>query len=215
MMKVNKVLILGNSITKHPGLEGSGWELKGCGMAASAPEKDFVHLLLRRFTNAADGRAPEAMVENFADFEREHASRSFAGDMAKCAAFRPDVVILAIGENVPPLKTDEARNTFYKEMTTLLTVLRRDSHPAVFVRSCFWEDKVKDDVLRRVCEEAGGTFISLAGVDKNEANFAHSERAFSNVDVGKHPGDPGMKAIADAIWSAVENWQRRMTKQLS
>jgi len=214
-MKMNRILILGNSITRHSGLEGSGWELKGCGMAASAPEKDYVHLLLKRFTEAADGHAPEAMVENFADFEREHASRSFAEAFEKCAAFRADIVILAIGENVPPLKTDEARSTFYKEMTTLLKVLKRDSNPSIFVRSCFWEDKVKDDILRQVCEEADGTFVSLSGVDKDKSNFAHSERTFSNVDVGNHPGDKGMKSIADVIWKEVKNRWKRATKQES
>ncbi|MFZ2654283.1 MAG: SGNH/GDSL hydrolase family protein [Victivallales bacterium] len=214
-MKMGRILILGNSITRHSGLEGSGWELKDCGMAASAPEKDYVHLLLKRFTDAAGCQAPESLVENIAKFEREYDTYDVAGFFKRHAEFKPDIIIMAIGENVPPLETKEAKLNFHKAMTLLLKVLNQDSNSSIFVRSCFWEDKAKDDILRRVCEEAGGTFVSLVGVDKDKSNFAHSERTFSNVDVGNHPGDKGMKSIADVIWKAVENRRKRATKQKS
>ena len=39
-----KILVVGNSILRHGPCKEIGWE-RDWGMAASAPEKDFVHLL--------------------------------------------------------------------------------------------------------------------------------------------------------------------------
>ena len=39
-------------------------------MAASSPEKDYVHQLLERITKAAGGK-PSVMISNIADFERK------------------------------------------------------------------------------------------------------------------------------------------------
>ena len=43
-MKADRVLFLGNSITLHGVHKPYGW-LNYCGMAASVPEKDYVHVL--------------------------------------------------------------------------------------------------------------------------------------------------------------------------
>src|SRR5437868_4243223 len=75
-IRVGKVLFLGNSITLHGPSEKIGWN-GNWGMAASAGEKDYVHLLLGRIAEAAHGQ-PVSMVRNIAEFERQHAGFDIA-----------------------------------------------------------------------------------------------------------------------------------------
>ena len=201
--KAERIIFLGNSITLHGPNPGIGWTLN-CGMAASAPEKDYVHLLLRRFADAAGGREPSSLVANIAGFERQYATFDAATGLKKQLEFKPDLVILAIGENVPALDTEDARAGFRKATAALLATLKQAGAPALVVRSCFWPNKAKDEILRQVCAEAGGTFVDISPLGADEANAARSERTFTHTGVAAHPGDKGMAAIADAIWKAIE-----------
>ena len=74
----------------------------------------------------------------------------------------------------------------------------------IVVRSCFWPDAAKDAALRQACAEVGGIFVDIGPLGRDEANFARSERQFSDAGVAVHPGDKGMKAIADAILAALK-----------
>jgi len=100
-VKVNKVLFLGNSITNHGPNAKIGWNCHW-GMAASAKEKDFVHLILQAFAKVA-GKQPEAIITNVATFERKYETYDLDAGLKKEFAFKADLVIIAIGENVPNL----------------------------------------------------------------------------------------------------------------
>ncbi len=198
--KYRRVLFLGNSITLHGPSKAVDWS-GNWGMAASAAEKDFVHLI----TNALavpNGAAPKIMVENIATFERQYATHDLSGMLKKYREFNADLVVVAIGENVPPLKTDEAAAQFEDSLTKLLKGLETDGDPAIVVRSCFWANKAKDKALKAACEEVDGIFVDIGKLGKDESNYARSERKYSHKGVAAHPGDRGMKAIADAILRA-------------
>ena len=77
------------------------------------------------------------------------------------------------------------------------------------MRSCFWADAVKDQVLQQACQEAGGLFVNAGPLGREAANAARSERSFKHDGVAGHPGDKGMKALADAIVQAVLNSQTK------
>jgi len=197
-----RILFLGNSITRHPPKAEIGWT-NNFGMAASSQDKDYVHLLIKRFTEAAGGKVPEARIENAADFEREYATYPIATKFKELAEFKADTVILCIGENVPKLATQAEQDRFKAAVKELLNTVKGSGSPAIYVRSSFWPEGVKDGILKQVCAELGGTFVDISRLSRNPKNAAQSERKFANGGVGIHPGDAGMAAIAEAIWGAV------------
>lgn len=199
--KPRKVLFLGNSITKHGPKADIDWS-GNWGMAASAEDKDYVHLVTKSL-QSRPGPAPVVLVRNIADFERAHAGYDIAGKLKEAVTFEADLIILAIGENVPALKTPEDKAKFQADVTTLLRTLQAGRQPTIIVRSCFWANTAKDDALRGACAAVGGTYVDISTLAKDERNYARSERAFKNAGVANHPGDQGMAAIADAITKAI------------
>ena len=196
-----KILFLGNSITKHgpkPEIDWTGnW-----GMAASEEGKDYVHLVVAAITKSS-GQAPEVLVKNIADFERAYAGYDFAAKQKEAIDFHADLIILAIGENVPALKSDAEKKDFEAAVTGLLTTLKGDRAPVILVRSGFWANAEKDAALRAACTKVGGNFLDIGQLGKDEANYARSERDFKHAGVANHPGDKGMAAIAAAIVDAI------------
>jgi lysophospholipase L1-like esterase len=199
--KAKRILFLGNSITLHGPSAKVGWP-NNWGMAASAQEKDYVHLLLDSMAKLS-GSQPEARITNIADFERHYDTYDLDSGLKQDLDFKPDMVVVAIGENVSALVSEESKTKFKARFARLLSALKKSGQPAIFVRSCFWADKAKDDILRESSAAAGGVFVDISGLSKDESNYARSERSFAHAGVANHPGDKGMKAIADALLKAV------------
>ena len=196
-----KVLFLGNSITKHGPKADIDWS-GNWGMAASAESKDYVHLATKALTEKF-GAAPEVLVKNIADFERAYAAYDIATKLKEAADFQADLIILAIGENVPGLKTKEDKEKLQESLTKLLTTLKGDRKPTILVRSCFWANAAKDEALKGACAAVGGVYVDIGALGKDEKNFARSERPFKHAGVANHPGDQGMAAIAEALVKAL------------
>jgi lysophospholipase L1-like esterase len=201
-IKVDRVLFLGNSITRHGAAPKIGWN-DDWGMAASALEKDYVHIVAGGLAELA-GRKPDIMIANVADFERNLATYDIDAKLKAAFEFKPTLVIVALGENVAALQTDEAKAQFKTSFSKLLGALKNAGQPSLVVRGCFWADKTKDDILQQACAAAGGIYVDIGGLGKDESNYARSERKFEHAGVAAHPGDKGMKAIADAILNALK-----------
>ena len=197
-----RVLFLGNSITKHGPSKKVDWS-GNWGMAASAAEKDFVHVIAKSLAKTT-GKTPKTTVENIATFERQYATYDVEEMLKKYSEFNADLVIVAIGENVPPLKTEEDAKQFGDSLEALLKGLKKGSNPTIVVRSCFWANTAKDRVLKQACEAVDGIFVDIGHLGKDESNYARSERDYSHAGVAAHPGDKGMQAIADAIVEAID-----------
>ncbi|WP_437223772.1 SGNH/GDSL hydrolase family protein [Planctomicrobium sp. SH661] len=200
-LPVGRILYLGNSITRHPPAVKDG-HAGDWGMAASAPEKDYVHLLTAKIGDAAHGK-PESLAKNIADFERGFQTYDIEKELKEELAFQPDLVIVAIGENVPVLSTDELKSEYAAGFSRLLATLKQHGNPTIVVRSMFWADPVRDDIMRKASEEAGVLFVQLQNLGADPQNQANSEREVSHPGVGGHPGDKGMQAIADALWQGI------------
>jgi len=200
-IKADKVVFLGNSITLHGPAPAIGW-LGNWGMAASTEDNDYVHLVLKAIAKAA-GKEPKSMVVNIADFERQSETYDVAIGLKRELAFRADLVIVAIGENVPALSSERAQKAFEASVVRLLKKLQEKGDPVIVVRSCFWPDPAKDARLQAACRAVGGVFVDAGPLGSDPANQARSERKFSHDGVAGHPGDKGMRALADAILSAL------------
>jgi hypothetical protein len=198
---IRRILFLGNSITLHGPKEDIGWT-GNWGMAASSEDKDYVHLVTSALARHT-GSTPQIMVRNIADFERNYATYDVDLQMKDLFAFDPDLVVLAIGENVPALASEDARKQFKTGVMNILRCALAKRHPLVVVRSCFWADAAKDEVLRQACDEAGGIFVNAGPLGREPANAARSERSSTHDGVAGHPGDKGMKAMADVIVQAI------------
>jgi hypothetical protein len=198
-----KVLFLGNSITLHGPKKDIDW-LDNWGMAASALENDYVHLVLRSLAKTT-GTVPESMVKNIAEFEQQYATYDVEEKLKDALGYEADLVIVAIGENVPAMTSDQSKAQFKDGLMRLLRGLTANRHPTIVVRSSFWADATKDQILKQACEEAGGVFVDIGRLGKDEYNYARAERQFKHSGVAAHPGDKGMRAIADAILRAIGN----------
>jgi len=219
-MKADRILVLGNSITLHGVHEPYGW-LNYCGMAASVPEKDYVHQLAARLDAITGGQlrispadtaqpgpdgttiAEPANVLNVADIlERQYATYTNAR-LERQLDWKPDLVVMQFGENTPREGFDPAG--FKTALQTLMDGLRDSSDPQMFVLSqLLGAGGALDDTKRQVCAEdpAHRVFVDMSDFGQDPTNFASAEPYYTGVIVG-HPGDKGMARIADALLKAM------------
>ncbi|MBO7187274.1 MAG: hypothetical protein J6V68_02650 [Clostridia bacterium] len=186
-----KVLIMGNSITLHEKAPHIGWNLN-CGMAASAPENDYVHVILKNLTEKY-GQISSCVV-NVADFERNYFDEStyYLYEMAK--DFSADLVIYRFGENVKRDRFDEFPLAPYLEK-----FFNHFAHNTkkVIVTDTFWAHEYICSSIKTACEKIGAEFVSLSDLGNKDENKAIG--LFENQGVARHPGDLGMKRIAERI----------------
>ena len=198
---LERVLFLGNSTTRHPQSPQIGWS-GDWGMAASAPDKDFAHLVVQGLARQS-GRALKMMATNIADFERGLGAYDIDERLKAELAFQPTLVIVAIGENARPLTSDAAKTAFEAGFRKLLLAVAKNRRTSLIVRSCFLtHNKAKDQIMNRVCREFNGTWVDIHGLAREESNLARSEGTLRD-EAGCHPGDRGMRAIADAILRSI------------
>lgn len=201
-LPVSKILFLGNSITLHGPSAKIGWA-GNWGMAASAEEKDYVHVLLNRIAKAAGGN-PQVMVKNIARFERTLTDYNLRRELKKELEFEPDIVIIALGENATSPKTDADRTRFSKAFLNLFSELKKQNSPVIFVRGQFWKANNKDKLIKSACEKTGGVFIDISEIGADESSFARAERKIKHAGVAAHPGDKGMLRMAEAFWHVIQ-----------
>lgn len=201
-----KVLFLGNSITKHGPKADIDWS-GNWGMAASAEAKDYVHVFTKALS-VKQGSTPEILVKNIADFERAHQGYDFAVKLKEAFDLQADLIVLAIGENVPALKTPDEKTQLQADVTALLKCLQGRRKPVILVRSCFWANTAKDEALRGACEAVSGVFCDISSLGADTSLYGKAEREFKHAGVANHPGDKGMAAIAEALMKALHPLRR-------
>lgn len=189
-----RVVFIGNSITLHGAAPAIGWT-NVWGMAASAEEKDYVHIVTRGIETET-GRKADVRVRNLADFERNFRAYDFKRDQ-DLIDFNPDYLVVALGENVPGLGKDEDRIAFRDAFKKLLGgFMRGRAKPNTVVRGVFWKNALKDEMMAHAASDYALTFVKT---DVSDDPSMKALGLFKHGGVQAHPGDKGMAETARRI----------------
>lgn len=191
LLKFNNVVILGNSITYAGPNLPLGW-YGDWGMAASAEEKDYVHILKKCFQL----RNPDVIVhvKNIQEFELGFTTYNFDTELKSLRDTHPDLVILRIGEN---LQANIDLKVFEQRYKDLINYFKADNPKVIVVGVSTVFTGMADDIMVKY-----PPYVSLATITKDERNMALG--LFENYAVATHPGDTGMQNIASLIWLKIK-----------
>lgn len=190
-----KWMAMGSSITAHAPL---GEWTKNNGMAASAPEKDYVHLLAAKIRQT-NPSATYNLV-NSGDFERFFRTYNPANDANLTGSLTgADLVLLRFGENVSD--NDVSDGVFAQKLTALIAYCRSTAKPGatiVLTTTC-WEQTASPAIVRTVAAATGCLLVDLTYMWANRNLFAFDQ--YADQAIGKHPNDSGMAEIANQVWA--------------
>lgn len=199
-LQFKNILILGNSITKHPPIPQVGW-YGNWGMAASVQSKDFSHII---------GTALKSQMTpvNLSDFEMSHTVFDLK-NLEKYFVQTPDLIIVKLGENV--LQTTD----FDKSFTKFISYIKEKApHAKIVIAGTFWQNGPVNKVLVAESQLRKIPFVKLQQLDIQINKSFIGEDVISadglkykitDQGVANHPGDVGMKNIADLILAKVDS----------
>ena len=199
-----RVLFVGNSITRHGAAPAIGWH-NDCGMAASSKEKDYVHLLMARI-NAVNEDAAYCICQA-AEWERKYkAGTEKLHDLFEGAHdFAADIIIMRLIENCSFAEWDS--QIFKKELENLIAYFDSDKKAKVIITNGFWHH-CGDEAIKDFAEANNIPFVELG--DLGELDEMKAVGLFEHSGVAAHPGDLGMKMIADRIYEKIESTMRKI-----
>lgn len=191
-----RILFIGNSITWHPVKEEIGW-MHEWGMAASSEENDYVHTLMRKVNGICSGA--EHKIAWAVAWEREYHDAVHLVAFREFLNFKSDIIIVKIGENVNITKND--KYPYEPHFKRLLEYLNPGGEAKMILCTGFWKRGVIDDVVRKTAEEKNYPLVELNHLDTDDMKAFDT---YGESAPAAHPGDKGMKAIADCIWKELE-----------
>ena len=194
-----RVMFVGNSITLHGVCDEIGW-YTACGMAASAKEKDYVHLT----EHAILQKDPLAAfcICQVADWERRYQSGEKTFSLYESARkFGANIIVIRCVENCPQEAFDG--ELFEKQLDALIRYLDKEKTATLIITTGFWRHP-GDEALRKYARANGHPCIELG--DLGEQDRMKAIGLFEHDGVANHPGDLGMQMIADRITKELLKW---------
>lgn len=196
-------LALGNSITIHPVCDY--WP-EQMGMAAESLDKDYVHLLVELFQKGAGIEDVNYFAYNLSSWETIHYDRAETVTEID-ALLHPDIDLITVqlGENITQYHTLESDFEYF-----IGHIKEKSPSAKIIMIGNFWENKAVDKLKKKVSEKQGCVYISLEeiqGEENYESKIGNQvydrEGNVSAIDrdsVAKHPGNAGMRYIAESIY---------------
>jgi hypothetical protein len=190
----HRILFLGNSLTLHPPMPSIGWT-GNWGMAASTAANDYAHVLTARIPGAAlEAVNISALETDPAHFDPASIDSSLARS--------PDLVVVELGDNA----TDA--NAFHSAYAALITHIAARRSATILCMSTWWHSGAMDTAIRSASITAGALYADIGGLYGDPVDRASAERSFPDPSIGIHPGDTGMRRIADVLVFALTNGSR-------
>lgn len=208
-----KVLILGNSITKHAPDTNIGW-YGNWGMAASAREKDYVHQLIAK----VKGKYPLLQVkyQNIATIENrfteEIAPQVRENDeFQACADFKADIIIMTIGANIHVDK-----GTFTKDKYgEMISAFQTNPDAKVIVGMTTLTGEEVKSILSGYAAEHNCPLVDMAFTRGEHPEYFPKDGDYGENGGGVclHPNDAGMEVMASklagALWSVIDTYHAK------
>ena len=216
-LKINYYAI-GHSYLLHGPFEG--WQTEGAwGMAATAPERDYFHLLKEKIRQ--DGHTLEAVAENQAVYERlcrvettredYENSPEYRHMRDQLRAFRPNVITVFFGANCPARDKD-SMDLFY---TVLYDMIAAEKTPEAVVLcgySMTWRP-VRGAAAKAAAEQHGFWPVDLSEIHRLKENgkenpyFAFDQYPVytGEIEFRTHPGDLGHAYIAEQFFNVLKD----------
>ena len=199
---------LGNSITVHAPNEVWWNEV---GMAASDADHDYVHLVASWLSTSHGKVACHPYYYYAWEMAKDRASKLSLLDPYLDPGL--DLVTIQLGENAEDL------TTFEQDLEDLIRYVQAKAPEAkILVIDDFWPNEERSRMKQNAAEKTGAEYISLKDIQgRTEAeagtgavvyDAAGNPHTIENTDVAAHPGDRGMKVIADMIIEVLRSENR-------
>ena len=192
-----RVMFVGNSITLHGVKEDIGW-YNEWGMAASAQEKDYVHCLMADIQKINADAA--FCICQVAVWETQYDHGTDTHSYYKMAKeFDADIIVMRFIENCP--YDGFQADVFKKELGELLAYLNNTGKAKMIITTGFWRHP-GDVAICEFAKENGLPLVELG--DLGEDDRMKAIGLFEHSGVANHPGDLGMKKIAERIFEQLK-----------
>jgi len=193
--RYKNILILGNSIVAHDPAPEIGWEYDW-GMAASARDSDFVHILEKEIHGI--DKSIKVSWGNLSVYENNYETYNLEM-LSDYKNMKPDMIILKISENVK--YTEGMDDKFIKSYGDLLDYLAPSDSVKRIIVEGFWPTPV-NGMIKEYAMAKDYTFVPLADLFENDKTNA-AIGLFEHEGVSNHPSDKGMRNIARRIWENI------------
>lgn len=191
-----RIMFVGNSITLHGVLKEIGWNNEW-GMAASSAENDYVHILMKKVREYAPDAA--FCICQVAAWESDYKNGKEKYPLyEKAREFDADIIITRFIENCPGKDFDGG--IFKKEMSDLLDYLNSSGKAKIIMTTGFWHHP-GDGKIIEYANENKLPVIKLGDLGDDDKMMAKG--LFKHSGVAMHPGDLGMKTIAERIFTSL------------
>ncbi|MBQ9860563.1 MAG: SGNH/GDSL hydrolase family protein [Clostridia bacterium] len=205
-----RVLFVGNSMALHGPCEPIGWN-NNWGMAASALEKDYIHVCMDRIRQTHPDAAFALCSASTWEANYRTVDEAMLEEYAAAREFDADIIVVRIVENCDNSQfTEEDKEIFVSQLEKLVNYLNADGEAEVMLTTGFW-DHLADTGLIAYALKHGCPWVDLNDLGYQDQYKALGE--YEHTGVCLHPNDAGMEAIATRICVTMEQMPAFQVKE--